>query len=133
MPQVDFQLKPVHSFPGFQQPVKLHSIRLTGPKNAAKTVCLFINQPHTLDFDSASSMQPVQMLILTPQDVEKDSLVELKYVKFQNVSNLQLFIKDNLDGSEVTRVDQLQFFGSALSSTNMSDFKRVSGKKGEAH
>ncbi|XP_022660992.1 thioredoxin-like protein 1 isoform X1 [Varroa destructor] len=118
---------------GFQQPVKLHSFRMTGPSNAAKTVCIFINQPHTLDFDSASSMKPVQVLELSPKDAEKDAIVELKFVKFQNVSNLQLFIKDNQDGSEVTRIDKLQFFGSALSSTNMSDFKRVTGKKGEAH
>lgn len=78
-------------------------------------------------------MKPVQVLELSPKDAEKDAIVELKFVKFQNVSNLQLFIKDNQDGSEVTRIDKLQFFGSALSSTNMSDFKRVTGKKGEAH
>ncbi|OQR74954.1 thioredoxin protein 1-like [Tropilaelaps mercedesae] len=117
---------------GFQQPVKVHSMRITGPENAAKTVCLFTNQ-FTLDFENVTVLQPVQVLNLTPKDAMKDAVVRLKYVKFQNVSSLQLFVKDNQDGSEVTRIDQLQFFGSVLSVTNMNDFKRVSGKKGEAH
>lgn len=78
-------------------------------------------------------MIPVQMLDLGSKDTEKDAQIELKYVKFQNVSNIQLFVKDNQEGSDVTRIDQLQLFGTALCSTNMSDFKRVSGHKGEVH
>ncbi len=44
-----------------------------------------------------------------------------------------IFIKDNQTGTETTRIDQLTIYGSPLSTTNMSDFKRIAGKKGEAH
>ena len=72
----------------FNQAVKLHSIRIDAPDNGPKTVKLFINQPRTLDFDQATSMEPVQQLDLTPKDLASKVPVKLRYVKFQNVNNL---------------------------------------------
>lgn len=59
--------------------------------------------------------------------------INLRYVKFQNVQNIQLFIKDNLSGGEVSQIDHLAIIGSPISTTNMGDFKRLAGKKGESH
>lgn len=59
--------------------------------------------------------------------------INLRYVKFQNVQNIQLFIKDNLSGGEVTQIDHLAIIGSPISTTNMGEFKRLAGKKGESH
>ena len=47
--------------------------------------------------------------------------------------SFKVFIKDNQNNAETTRVNQLQIFGSPVATTNMSDFKRVAGKKGESH
>lgn len=69
---------------------------------------------------------------LTSKDVEGDP-INLRYVKFQNVQNIQLFIKDNLSGGEVTQIDHLAIIGSPISTTNMGEFKRLTGKKGESH
>jgi len=118
----------------FNQLIRLHSIRINAPPGKApKTVKLFINQPKTLDFDSADSMSSVQTLVLTPADVENGSVIPLLYVKFQNVSNITLFVKDNQEGEETTRIDFLGFYGSPVGSTNMAEFKRIAGKKGESH
>lgn len=57
----------------------------------------------------------------------------MRYVKFQNVNNIQLFVKDNQAGDDITQIDYLGIIGSPISTTNMSDFKRVAGKKGESH
>lgn len=54
-------------------------------------------------------------------------------MKFQNVQNIQLFIKDNQKDKDVTVIEHLAFIGSPISTTNMSEFKRVAGKKGESH
>ncbi|BFZ14214.1 hypothetical protein BsWGS_17253 [Bradybaena similaris] len=119
---------------GFLQSVKLHSLKLhCAQGNGPKNIKLFINQPHTLDFDSADSMEPVQMLELTPEDMQEGAVIPLKYVKLQNVISLTLFVKDNQVGADTTRIDHLALIGSPTSSTNMSDFKRVAGKKGESH
>ena len=118
----------------FSQNVKLHSLRVDAPAGKGpKTIKIFVNQPQTLDFDKADSMEPVQTLQLTEKDLTSKEPVPLRYVKFQNVSNLQLFVKDNQTGSDTTVISFLGFIGSPVSTTNMSDFKRIAGKKGETH
>ena len=69
---------------------------------------------------------------LTPKDLNGD-LINLKYVRFQNVMNLTIFVQDNQSGAELSRISYLQVIGSPVQTTNMSDFKRIAGKKGESH
>uniref|UniRef100_T1J4J0 PITH domain-containing protein n=1 Tax=Strigamia maritima TaxID=126957 RepID=T1J4J0_STRMM len=121
-------------FISFNRAIKLHSLRIKGPEeNGPKTLKIFINQPKTLDFDQAIKMEPTQQVELSKKDLLEGNIVPLRFVKFQNVQNLQVFFKDNQNGSDVTRIDHLCFIGSPLSTTNMGDFKRVAGKKGESH
>ncbi|XP_045456173.1 thioredoxin-like protein 1 [Melitaea cinxia] len=117
----------------FNQVVKLHSLKIKAPSDKGpKFVKVFINQPRTLDFDQASANASIQDLELSPSDLEGNP-IPLKFVKFQSVQNIQLFIKDNQSGGEVTQIDHLAFYGSPISTTNMGEFKRVAGKKGESH
>ena len=69
---------------------------------------------------------------LTKEDLE-GRCVPLKFVRFQNVGNVVFFIVDNQTGTNVTRVNRLQLIGTPVATTNMTDFKRITGKKGEAH
>ena len=69
---------------------------------------------------------------VTPGQLD-GSPITLKFVKFQNVQNLQLFFKDNQAGEEVTQIDYLGIIGTPIGTTNMNEFKRVAGKKGEGH
>lgn len=69
---------------------------------------------------------------MKPEDLEGNP-INLRYVKFQNVNNIQFFVKDNQSGDEITQIDYLAIIGSPISTTNMGDFKRVAGKKGESH
>lgn len=118
----------------FNQAVKIHSIKMKAPsKHAPKNVKLFINQPVTLDFDAASSAIPVQQLEISPKDAEMGNLINLRYVKFQNVTTILLFIADNQSGDEKTVIENLTFIGSPIATTKMDDFKRIVGKKGESH
>lgn len=115
----------------FNQAVKMHSIKIMAPKDKGpKHIRLFMNQPSTLDFDKADSMASAQDLVLTPDQLDGSSIA-LKFVKFQNVQNIQFFIKDNQSGGEVSHIDHFVMIGSPLPTTNMGDFKRVAGKKGE--
>jgi len=118
----------------FNQVVKLHSLKLQGPPdNGPKTVKLFINQTNTPNFDACEATTAVQEFKLSPEDITAGALISLKYVKFQNVNSLTIFIKDNQSGSDVTRIDHLGIIGNPVVTTNMNEFKRVAGKPGEAH
>jgi thiol-disulfide isomerase/thioredoxin len=112
----------------FNRPVKIHSIAIKGPGNEApKTVKLFANVPVTLDFDRAQNSEGIQTI-----DCSEGELHQLRYVKFQNVQNLQLFIADNIGGDDRTVVSSIKFYGQPVEQlTNMEDFKRVAGKAGE--
>uniref|UniRef100_A0A8C4QSI9 Thioredoxin-like 1 n=1 Tax=Eptatretus burgeri TaxID=7764 RepID=A0A8C4QSI9_EPTBU len=119
----------------FTQPVKLYSFKLLGPDNGQgpKTVKIFINQTRSMDFDQAETSEPTQTFVLSPEDIQDDGVIQLRYVKYQNVNNVTVFIKDNHGAEETTRVTYLTFVGTPVQATNMSDFKRIAGKKGESH
>ncbi|XP_071480233.1 thioredoxin-like protein 1 [Diadema antillarum] len=117
----------------FQQNVKLHSLRLLGPKlNGPKEIKLFINLPNTMGFDQAERTSGTQELTITEEELAGE-IIPLRFVKFQNVSNVTVFVKNNQGDEETTRIDYLGFIGARTNTTNMGEFKRVAGKKGESH
>lgn len=112
----------------FHRPVKIHSIKIKGPaKEAPKKVKIFVNVVGTLDFDKAQNSEPVQMI-----DFDESEIISLRFVKFQNVKNVQLFVENNKGGGDQTVIDEIKLYGQPVEqSTNMSDFTRVAGKAGE--
>lgn len=118
----------------FNQGVKIHSLKLKAPaKHGPKKLKLFINQPVTLDFDSATGTAAVQEVDISPKELETGNLINLRFVKFQNVQTLTLFIVDNQSGDEKTIIEELKVIGAPIATTKMDDFKRIAGKKGESH
>jgi len=115
----------------FIQPVKIHSILIVGPcGNSPKNVKIFANLESPLDFDRALSSAAIQAIDFTK---EEKQLANLKFVKFQNVHNVQILIVDNDGGTDKTIIKELKLYGSPVSSTTkMQEFKRVAGKAGEA-
>jgi hypothetical protein len=100
----------------FNESVKLKSISIfsgVSPPQAPKTVKLYINQL-SMDFGDAESLDPAQVLELTQDDV-KGSRVELRFVRFQNVRSLHIFVKDNQEDEETTRIDSIDIFGTSRS------------------
>merc|ERR1712096_221073 len=81
-----------------------------------------------LDFDKADSMAATQDVTITPNQLEGE-VIPPKFVKFQNVNNIQFFFKDNQEGVEVTQIDFLSVIGTPIDTTNMKDFKRVAGRQ----
>lgn len=117
----------------FNQAVKIHSILMKAPKDEGpKTVKLFINQPN-FSFDQLSSTVPIQEIEVNPKDLVEKNLINLRFVKFQNVQNIVMFVVDNQNGGERTVIQELAFIGAPIQTTKMDDFKRISGKKGESH
>uniref|UniRef100_A0A914C7D6 PITH domain-containing protein n=1 Tax=Acrobeloides nanus TaxID=290746 RepID=A0A914C7D6_9BILA len=105
----------------FKQQVKVHSVYLKGPaEHAPRIVKVFANIPNTLDFDKAQSTEPIQTL-----DFSESEILPLRFVKFQNVTNLQLFVESNKGDNDKTVIKELRIYGMPLTTTNMEEFKRV--------
>ncbi|CAJ1339930.1 unnamed protein product [Effrenium voratum] len=109
----------------FRVPVKLQSIRILGEEDetAPQSVKLFLDKVN-MGFEDAEE-EAVQELALTPANVGGEPVL-LRFVKFQNVSSLQLFFQDNC-GAPVTRIKRIEFLGQPASSMDMKDWKPVKG------
>ncbi|KAJ6737409.1 AD039 HT014 THIOREDOXIN FAMILY TRP26 [Salix viminalis] len=81
-------------------------------EDGPKTVKLFSNKEH-MGFSNVNDYPPSDTVVLSP-DTLKGKPVVLKYVKFQNVRSLAIFIEDNQLESEITKVQKISLFGTTL-------------------
>jgi len=100
----------------FIQKVRVKSISFrtdaAATDNAPKDVHLFINKPSLGFEDVEDESAVVQTLHLTAEDVSKGTVIPLRYVKFQNVHSLHIFVSSNAGEADTTRIDSIDIFGS---------------------
>ncbi|CAJ1966147.1 unnamed protein product [Cylindrotheca closterium] len=116
----------------FNQFVKIHSLKFTAfnqgnePETSPTVVKLYINRPN-LGFEDIDDVDETQALELTSEDLREGSdAMLLKFVKFQRVSSLTIFIEDN-NGGDVSSLGGLKLYGKTVATTNMCDFKKNKG------
>ncbi|XP_050382326.1 PITH domain-containing protein At3g04780 [Argentina anserina] len=108
----------------FLQVIKLHSIVIKGhEEDGPKTVKLFSNKEH-MGFSNVNDYPASDTVVLTPDHL-KGKPVVLKYVKFQNVRSLTIFIEDNQSDSEVTKVQKIGLVGTTVETTDMKGLKKI--------
>mmetsp|Transcript_6752 Transcript_6752/g.8808 ORF Transcript_6752/g.8808 Transcript_6752/m.8808 type:complete len:175 (-) Transcript_6752:459-983(-) len=115
------------AFPEF---VKVKSIKFThfnlglDPEFNPTTVKLFVNR-ESMGFEDCEDMDATQELELTHDDLRDEAEpIPLKYVLFQRVKSITVFVEDN-NGGDVSALGALQFYGKTISTTNMADFKKT--------
>lgn len=110
----------------FYSPVKLGALRIRVTENreaAPARIKLFTNRV-SLGFSDAESLPAVQ--VITQEDISSGEVVPLKFVLFQNVVSLQLFVESNQGNVDQTEIEGIELFGIAGESMNMKEFKKVS-------
>ncbi|KAK9806283.1 hypothetical protein WJX72_008448 [[Myrmecia] bisecta] len=110
----------------FNTAVKLHSLVIKGAESKShgpRRVKLFINKP-SLGFADASDLPAVQEFELSEEDLEGKPLL-LKFVKFQRVNVLTVFIEDNQGDEDTTRVQKIALFGQGGETMNVNEIKKV--------
>ncbi|RMZ91675.1 hypothetical protein DV736_g1093, partial [Chaetothyriales sp. CBS 134916] len=107
----------------FQSTLKVHSIHLTSlllpsddddAPSRPKLIKLYTNRPQILSFDDADATQPVQEITLSEKDWDPETntaKLELRFVKFQNVSSLVLFVVESEGSNEKVRIDRIRIIG----------------------
>ncbi|KAL3456216.1 PITH domain-containing protein [Aspergillus heterothallicus] len=132
----------------FKSTLKVHSLQITSLPSAEaaedldedevplrpKTIRLYTNNPHVLGFDEAEDITPVQTVELKAEDWDAKTgtaKIDLRFVKFQSVFSLNIFIVDNEGGSEKTRVDRVRIFGEAGEKREMGKLEKIGDEQGE--
>ncbi|RAK82522.1 thioredoxin-like protein 1 [Aspergillus fijiensis CBS 313.89] len=136
-------------FVPFQSTVKVHSLQITSfPPGEdedeerdederpmrPKTIKLYTNRSHVLGFDEADDIDPVQAVEIQPQSWDANTgtaTVDLRFVKFQNVTSLVIFFVDGDGDSEKLRVDRIRIFGEAGEKREMGKLEKIGDEPGE--
>jgi hypothetical protein len=107
----------------FQSTLKIHSIHLTSQSptedddelpTRPKLVKIYINRPSILGFDDADSTPATQEISLSEKDWDSKTntaKLELRFVKFQNVTSLVIFVVESEGDNEKVRIDRVRIIG----------------------
>ncbi|PQE09776.1 thioredoxin protein [Rutstroemia sp. NJR-2017a BBW] len=110
-------------FMPFQSTLKVHTIQITSLPPASedddevpmrpKTIQLYTNRAHILGFEEAEDVPAAQSITLEAKDWDATgtATLSLRFVKFQNVTSLVLFIVDGDGEGEKVRVDRIRLIG----------------------
>jgi len=118
---------------------KVHTVLLTSlpPKNEddddetpmrPKTIHIYTNKQHNLGFEEAEDVPATQTVELKAGDWAEatgTARIELRFVKFQNVSSLVFFVVDGDGEGERTRIDRLRIIGEAGEKREMGKLEKI--------
>jgi PITH domain len=125
-------------FMPFQSTLKIHTLQITScPPTSSddddapmrpKTLQLYSNRAHVLGFDEAESISATQEIVLAPGDWDAETQtakVELRFVKFQNVTSLVLFVVDGEGDGDKVRIDRIRVIGESGEKRDMGKLEKV--------
>ena len=106
----------------FMSTLKVHTLLITSlpPKGdedspmRPKTIQIYSNRAHVLGFDEAEDLPATQSITVRPEDWDEKTgtaKIELRFVKFQQVTSLVVFVVDGDGNSEKVRIDRLRIIG----------------------
>ncbi|TFY66829.1 hypothetical protein EVG20_g4265 [Dentipellis fragilis] len=99
----------------FNQTVRIRSIllRSSNLEQAPKTIKIFVNKPALgfEDVEDAQEPNAAQVLELTEEQVKGDKPIPLRFVRFQSVNSIHIFVASNQGGADETRIDAVDVFG----------------------
>ena len=95
-----------------------------------KTIHLYTNRQHNLGFEEAEDLAPTQTFELKASDWDESTgtaKLELRFVKFQNVYSLTMFVVDGDGDGEKTRIDRIRLIGESGEKRDQGKLEKVGG------
>ncbi|KAI0003188.1 DUF1000-domain-containing protein [Xylariaceae sp. FL0662B] len=129
----------------FNSAVKLHTLQITSlpPTDGddddddvpmrPRTLKLFTNRPHNLGFDDADDIDPTQTIEIGESDWNSNGTANLglRFVRFQNITSLIIFVVDGDGESEKVRVDRIRLIGESGEKREMGKLEKIGDEAGE--
>ncbi|CAE6414691.1 unnamed protein product [Rhizoctonia solani] len=111
----------------FNQAVRIRSIIIHAEDlpHAPKAIKLAINRSSIgfEDVESAAEPDMAQVIEeLSPEDITNSRRIALRYVRFQSVRSLHIFVASNHGGEDETRINAIDVFGQPVETTKMANF-----------
>ncbi|KAJ3799859.1 DUF1000-domain-containing protein [Lentinula aff. detonsa] len=105
----------------FNQSVRVKSlvIKSTDIAHAPKKIKLAINRPNLGFDDVAEAEEPAvaQVLELDQETVTKGNPISLRFVRFQSVNSLHIFVVSNHGDEDETKIDAIDIIGVPVETT----------------
>lgn len=128
----------------FQSTLKLHSLLITSIPPYSddednevmrpKSLRLYTNRSTVLGFDEADDTPATQTVEIKDSDWDAETgtaKVELRFVKFQNISSVVIFVADGDGEGEKTRIDRLRLIGETGEKRSMGKLEKIGDEQGE--
>lgn len=98
-----------------------------------KTLQFYTNRPHILGFEEADDIPATQSIELSEKDWDSTgtATVSLRFVKFQNVTSLVLFIVDGDGSGDKVRVDRIRIVGETGEKRELGKLEKIGDEQGE--
>ena len=124
----------------FKSTLKVHTVQLTSlpPKSddddddeipmRPKNIQLYTNRAHNLGFEEAEDIPATQNITLKPEDWDEKTgtaKLELRFVKFQNITSLVIFVVDGDGEGEKVRLDRVRIIGESGEKREMGKLAKV--------
>ncbi|KAK6511410.1 hypothetical protein TWF481_000326 [Arthrobotrys musiformis] len=122
----------------FQSTVKIYQIQITSrpppvededdteqPRRPTK-LKLFTNKPNIVGFSEADNMVAAQQIEIKEEDwKDGTAAINTKFVKFQNVFSLNLFVEDAEGDAEKVRIDRIRIIGDVGEKRELGKLEKV--------
>ena len=122
-----------------QATIKVHSLHITSlPQKAEeddeapmrpKTIKLYTNRTNVLGFDEADDLAETQAFTLNTSDWDEKTgtvVLPLRFVKFQAVYSLVVFVVDGDGDGEAVRLDRMRIFGEVGEKRDQGKIEKIS-------
>ncbi|KAI0019549.1 PITH domain-containing protein [Xylariomycetidae sp. FL0641] len=98
-----------------------------------QTIKLFTNRPHNLGFDEADDIEPTQTIEIGENDWNPDGTanIGLRFVRFQNITSLIIFVVDGDGDGEKVRLDRVRLIGESGEKREMKKLEKIGDEPGE--
>ncbi|KAI3316777.1 DUF1000-domain-containing protein [Xylariaceae sp. AK1471] len=133
-------------FAPFNSAVKLHTLQITSlpPTDSddddddetpmrPKTIKLFTNRPHNLGFDEADDIDPTQTIEIGAGEWNSNGTANLplRFVRFQNITSLVIFVVDGDGDSDKVRLDRVRLIGESGEKREMGKLEKIGDEAGD--
>ncbi|KAI0256532.1 PITH domain-containing protein [Lactifluus subvellereus] len=99
----------------FNQAVRVRSVILhtSDPQKGPKLIKLLVNRNAIgfEDVEDAEEPEVAQVLELPEDSIKEGRPINLRFVRFQSVNSLHIFVNSNHGGEETTRLDAIDILG----------------------